>query len=221
MELIHVIVTNSYVKHAEIIFHQTKGLPMGGNASPLLADLCLAIMEVQYITSNPIEGRRLTHTMRYIDDILTLNSTLMNEVYENIYDKSLPLTFDNTSNGQGHYLDLLIDRNTGQLDLYDKRNDFNFKVIRFTHASSNCPRSTGLNTFYSQIVRISRICNDRPSFERHLKDLIAIMTNNSYSTAELRRTIHKVSKNYNAILRKFGLHTKRLINTWLTQNEIY
>ena len=29
MELINVIVTNSYVKHADMIFHQTKGLPMG------------------------------------------------------------------------------------------------------------------------------------------------------------------------------------------------
>lgn len=219
MELVHCVVTNSFVKHADIIFHQTKGLPMGGNASPLLADLCLAMMEMKYIMANPTDGRRLTNTMRYIDDILTLNSTLMKEVHGEIYDKSLPLTFDDTTNGQGHYLDLQINRNTGHIDLYDKRNDFNFTVIRFTHASSNCPRNTGLNTFYSQVIRISRICNEVSDFERHLRDLLVLLLEKGYTTIELRRTLYKVSAAYNAVLRKFNLNTKKLINAWLSRNH--
>ena len=58
-------------------------------------------MEMHYIMANPIDGRRLTHTMRYIDDILTLNSNLMKEVHSKIYDKSLPLAFDDTTTRRG------------------------------------------------------------------------------------------------------------------------
>jgi hypothetical protein len=209
MEMIHFIISNSYVKHAGMLFHQTKGIPMGGNASPLIADLCLSMLEYKYIMSHPTEGRQLTHTMRYIDDILTLNTTIMKDTYKDIYDASLPLSFDDTDNGTGHFLDLQINRNTGVIDLYDKRNDFNFNVIRFTFANSNCPRNIGLNTLYSQIVRIARICSSKNEFDPCFDNLVIAMLSKGFTTTEVTNTVCKVSVAHSAILRKFDLNTRK------------
>ena len=216
-ELIHFIVANSYVKHAGQIFHQTKGLPMGGNASPLLADLCLSILEYKYIMSHPLEGRRLNMSMRYIDDILTLNSNALAECYHEIYPSSLPLSFDDTSDGTGHFLDLHLDRNKGSIDLYDKRVDFSFEVIRFTSASSNCPRTIGTNTMYSQIIRIARICSKRKDFLRNLHSLIEAQIQKGYTIEEIKRTMSKLNNKYQHILKPFQLNTRRLVNNWLKE----
>jgi hypothetical protein len=215
MFLIEYVVKNSYVQHAGINFHQTKGIPMGGNASPLLADLCLSMLEYHYIMQHPAEGRKLSYTMRYIDDILTLNTSLMKEVYRNIYDPSLPLSFDDTSHGHGHYLDLQLDRNTGTIDLYDKRNDFKFDVIRFTQAGSNCPRSIGLNTLYAQLLRIARIVSDPQILYAHFVQLLKSFQSKGYSRAEISRTFHKFGRGHDALLRKFWLHTKKTREHWL------
>jgi hypothetical protein len=215
MFLIEYVVKNSYVQHAGIIFHQTKGIPMGGNASPLLADLCLSMLEYHYIMKHPTEARRLSCTMRYIDDILTLNTSIMKDVYHNIYDPSLPLSFDDTSQGNGHYLDLQLDRNTGSIDLYDKRNDFKFEVIRYTQANSNCPRTIGLNTLFAQLLRVARIVSDPKSLYIHFTQLINIFQTKGYSKAEISRTFHKFGRSHEAILREFGLHTKKLREDWL------
>ena len=45
LDSLRYILYNSYVEFAGIIFLQTQGIPMGGNASPFIADLFLAWQE--------------------------------------------------------------------------------------------------------------------------------------------------------------------------------
>ena len=216
LELTHYVINNSFVTHATYIFRQTKGVPMGGNASPLLADLCLTIMEYKYIHSNPVNARILSNTSRYIDDILVLNTSLLKQVYNDIYDQSLPLTFDDTSNGTGHFLDLQLNRNTGLTTMYDKRNDFKFKVIRFTHASSNCPTTVGTNTIFSQVLRIAKIHSNKDSFIYAINVLRTTFAQNGYKTNDINKAITDACVKHSATLRKFDLHTHRKVSTFLS-----
>ena len=40
--------------------------------------------------------------------------------------------------------------------LYDKRDDFNFRIVNFPYLSSNIPSSPAYGVFISQLVRYSR-----------------------------------------------------------------
>ena len=40
---------NCFVRFGPHVFKRVKGIPMGGNASPLIADLCLANLEFRYM----------------------------------------------------------------------------------------------------------------------------------------------------------------------------
>ena len=198
----------------ESLSDRTVAFPWGGNASPLIADLCLSMMEYKYIMANPKNGRILTNTMRYLDDVLTLNTRMMLECYKEIYDSSLPLNFDDIIDGCGHYLDLSLDRTQGTITLYDKRTDFGFHVIRFTNATSNCPRKIGNNTFYSQVIRMTNVHTSQKTFLMSIEDLIYGMKLIGYGYWELNSTFEKACKQYSGNLRKYKLHTMKKANAF-------
>ena len=172
---------------------------MGANYSPVLADICLSHIEYAYMKMHPDQARRLGLTTRYIDDLLSVGTDALKEFAGEIYPDSLPLSFDDTSNGTAHYLDLMIDRNTKTIDLFDKRKDFQFEVIRFTDASSNVPRSMALNVLYSQTIRLARICSNEQDFKRNMKNLAYLMQSKGYAKTEVTRTFCKVRKKYPAL----------------------
>ena len=68
---------NSFVKFEPHVFEQIKGIPMGGNASPLIADLFLGNLEFRYMgelvssksPDNLRMAKKLSNNSRYIDDI--------------------------------------------------------------------------------------------------------------------------------------------------------
>ena len=65
---------NSFVRFGPYVFKQIKGIPMGGNASPLIADLFLANLEFKYmdklVSSKSPENlrmaKKLSNNSRYV-----------------------------------------------------------------------------------------------------------------------------------------------------------
>ncbi len=55
-----------------------------------------------------------------------------------------------------------------QLSLFDKTAAFSFKVNKVTEATSNVHSRIGYNNFYSQLIRIGRICNNFGSFKQRV-----------------------------------------------------
>ena len=80
--LVHVMDETSVI-FAGNIFRQITGVPMGGNASPLIADLTLCMMEFNYCKSH---ARSNILAVRYIDDILALNCPDFINKAASIYD---------------------------------------------------------------------------------------------------------------------------------------
>ncbi|MCP4585696.1 hypothetical protein, partial [Pseudoalteromonas sp.] len=69
-EMVEVIVDETFVTYSGFIFKQAKGVPMGGNASSMIADLTLAIMEFDFAKDKRNPPILL---VRYIDDIFVAN----------------------------------------------------------------------------------------------------------------------------------------------------
>ena len=72
------IINEVYVVFGGLVFKQTKGIPMGGNCSPLLVDLFLSHCEYMYMStldkSKKFSLAKLwSYTSRYVDDICIVN----------------------------------------------------------------------------------------------------------------------------------------------------
>jgi hypothetical protein len=70
------------------------------------------------------------------------------------------------------FLDLYLEfDDSGQLStkMYDKRDDFNFKIINFPNMCSNVPASPAYGAYISQLIRYARAGNNYSDFlKRHL-----------------------------------------------------
>ena len=68
------------------------------------------------------------------------------------------------------FLDLYLEFNdSGHLTtkLYDKRDDFNFKIINFPNICSNIPASPGYGVYISQFIRYARTISNYSDFLKH------------------------------------------------------
>ena len=73
-------------------------------------------------------GKKFSDTVRYIDNLLTLNNNSFEEEIMNIYPPELTLKRTTESNSRISYLDISISicNNKYAREVYDKRENFNF-----------------------------------------------------------------------------------------------
>ena len=118
------------------IFKQILGIPMGGNASPFIADLYLSWCEYCYMTkiikTDYAMAKLLSYNCRYLDDICTVNFKYFGDIaiyiYIYIYDSTLLIEGSACSYKQDTFLDLYIRVVDGKFvtGIYHKVDDFNF-----------------------------------------------------------------------------------------------
>ena len=215
LDALHYVLFNTYVSFAGNIFLQTIGIPMGGNASPFIADLCLAVMEYRYmeklvkskLDSNRELARSLSLNCRYLDDIGVLNFLGFDSIAKEIYHPSLLLEGSNFGYHNDNFLDLSVRifNGTFTIGIYHKVDDFNFEVINFPFPSSNIHSQVGYNAFYSQLVRYYRLCNNRTDFVARVKMLRIKLSGRGYSLQTLRKSFLKFCGSYPAPS-KYGVH---------------
>ncbi|KAI1720466.1 hypothetical protein DdX_04698 [Ditylenchus destructor] len=101
--------------------HIITGVPQGGNASPLLADLMLTAMEIKYLgTCDNLVKRELSVSFRYIDDLFSLNENIKNHTTA-IYGNVLELNRTDNRNGTA-FLDLDIKLCNEKIEIKTTRN---------------------------------------------------------------------------------------------------
>ena len=77
--MLKILIDNLFVIFGGRVLQQTVGIPMGTNCVPLLADLFLYLYEADFIQgllkkNEKKLARSFNFTLRYIDDVLSLNS---------------------------------------------------------------------------------------------------------------------------------------------------
>ena len=165
------LIDNIYVSIGNRVYRQCVGIPMGTDCAPLLANLFLFYYEYKYmknlIKNNIILAKNFNNTMRYIDDLLTLNNTQFDAAIHDIYPQELQLKKTTESATALSYLDVLITINNGRYStaVFDKRDSFTFNIVNFPHLSSNIPSKPAYGVYISQLVRIGRICSNFVQFK--------------------------------------------------------
>ena len=183
---------------------------MGSPSAPVIADLVLSHLEFKFMTNPRNRGlaERLKYTRRYVDDILSLGSEALKEAAPLIYPDSLPLNFDDTSEGIGHFLDLNINAHTGEYTVFDKRREFSFEVIRFPERNSNQPLKTGLNVLFGQLLRMAKLTNNKAELTKNIRFIAETMRKRGFELKEMIDVGEKVFKRYPLIFRRFNIQSK-------------
>ena len=139
IKYVEYLVENIYVSIGNKVYRQCVGIPMGTDCAPLLANLFLFYYEYKYmkklIKDNIWVAKSFNNTMRYIDDLLTLNNTRFECAIEDIYPPELQLKKTTDSPTTLSYLDILITIDNGKYSttVYDKRDSFNFTIVNFPY----------------------------------------------------------------------------------------
>ena len=87
------------------------------------------------------------------------------------------------------------------IGIYHKVDDFNFDVINFPFPDSNIHSETGYNTFYSQLVRFFRLCNNVTDFSVRVCMVRSKLCSRGYKEKLMHKYFLKFCKNYPVLLK--------------------
>ena len=170
------LIDNIYVEFGNTLHKQTIGIPMGMCCAPLLANLFLMSYEYNFMNTlekdkNP-DVKLFSSTFRYIDDLISLNNNAFESYLDQIYPPELSITKETKSDKEASYLDLLITVKDDKFHtkLYDKRDDFNFKIVNYPYPiASNIPEKPAYGVYASRVISFVRACDNYVDFsERHI-----------------------------------------------------
>ena len=210
LEALEIILFNTYIQFNGTVFKQILGIPMGGNASPFIADLYLSWCEYCYVTNLTKTdynlAKRLSYNCRYLDDICTVNLKDFDTISKDIYDNTLIFEGSTCSYKRDNFLDLYIRVIDGKFvtGIYHKLDDFNFEVISYPFADSNIHSSFGYSTFYSQLIRFHRLCNNKSDFLFRAKLICQKLINRGYKFNLLRKSFMRFINKYPVEI-KYGI----------------
>lgn len=185
---------NNYVTFNEEVFLQTCGIGMGTNYSSTAANLFLFYFEYWYT----VKHNKKLRIFRYIDDILVFNFDL-NEEWNLIYPSYLKLNKSNLIDSYAAFLDISFSilNNKLNLDLYDKRKNFNFFSISMPHWHSNLHKKVFINILINQLNRFNKICNNSFNLKKQIFLFIAnLYYYNNFPLAFLRHYVKIFLKQY-------------------------
>ena len=101
---------------------------------------------------------------------------------------------------------------SGQLSTkaYDKRDDFNFKIINFPNMCSNIPAAPAYGVYISQLIRYAR--------KRHLH-LRNRLLNQGYEKSRLIRSLKKYIFRYQDLVEIYSVSAETIISDAFSHSE--
>ena len=195
------LIGNVYVLNGETRRQQSLGIPMGTNCAPALANLYLYAYESAFIdrlrADKGDDTAAAFHlTFRLIDDVLSVDNPAFKPAAVvpaergGIYPQALLLNETTITNKEVTFLGMRIrqsDSGTLCLDVYDKRKDFPFTVVRYPSMSSLIPQFMPYGVFVSQLYRYYRICTSADAFVGRAADLGRTMLQRGCNFVRLSR----------------------------------
>jgi hypothetical protein len=165
------LVDNIFLVNGKICRRQKSGIPMGTNPAPAFCNMYLYYYESTWIDKLVEKG--LSHlalqyhlTFRLIDDVFSADNPDFDDFQKNCFPTQLNLKETTLVNGDLNFLGMKIKNMGHSLDfqVYDKKKDFPFEVVRYPHLLSEIPENICYGVFTSMLYRFYRINSSHTSF---------------------------------------------------------
>ena len=92
--------------------------------------------------------------------------------------------------------------------LYDKRKDFNFKIVNYPFLCGNVPKRPSYGVFLSQVVRFSRVCMEYQCFISECRTLVRKLLTQGYTESMIKIYLDKLSNLYQRLYNKDSITVK-------------
>jgi hypothetical protein len=198
---------------------------MGSDPAPFMANLFLYYYESKFLKTykmkNMANARKFNNIFRFIDDLIAINDDgLFEKNIKNIYPDELELKKENAGTREASFLDLNINITNKQfsLKLYDKRDDFNFDIVRMPFLSNNMPSRIFYSSFTSELLRYARCTTEKKNFLSDCHNLIDRMMHQG-AKGKINRTrvsIHRIFNKHKPIFLPFFQTAKAFSDTILS-----
>jgi hypothetical protein len=216
IEMLRHLINNIYCTLGDKTFKQAIGIPMGTDCAPFLANFYLHLKEYNWIKQKTQKGgkekemilKHFNHSFRYLDDFLGLNNgNKLEEYREEIYGLRIDVT-NEENNKKGDYCNLKLEITNGHIsiDLYNKRDTYDFEIIQFPHFTSNTNKSTDMDVIHGQLNTYLTICDNLEKFIRRGRmDLWKMIIINGQSKKGLEQRVWKfLTRNQDTCLQKYN-----------------
>ena len=217
-EALTFLLDNIFVRYGNSIYRQVIGIPMGTNCAPLVADLFLYCYERDFMLSlNPGSQSEVisafNDTSRYLDDIFNIDNPYFDTMVSSIYPKELQLNKANTSDTSASFLDLDLSIKNGIISskIYDKRDDFDFKIVNYPNLGGDVPRATSYGVYISQLIRYARACSSVEDFNDRNRVITEKLLKQGYRYDKLRKTFSKFYYRNLTLINKYKCNLKSLL----------
>ena len=173
---------------------QVKGTAMGTRAAPNYANLFMGLFEERHIYKS-IWKKHIRYFGRYIDDLFIIwtgsEASLLEFInhLNNVHD--LIKFTHKYSKEEIEFLDVLIKKcSKGYLstDVFQKDTD----THSYLHSTSAHPIHCKKSIPYSRFKRLRRICSEKDTLKKRIKEFIEYFVNSGYSRRALLKTAKRV-----------------------------
>ena len=211
------LITKCYFTVGNTVFIQIIGIPMGTDPAPFWANLFLYFYEKRFITSlgsqDTLRGYKYHGVMRFIDDLCAINDGGdFGKSFLEIYPPELELKVEHEGNHATFLdLDISVVDNRFIYKLYDKRDNFNFFIVRMPQVSSNIPSSVFYGSALSEFLRIARCTLLFEDFCRKAVELFKRMLKQGGDKNTLVNQIKKAYHRHQEAFLKFNVSLNEMI----------
>ena len=110
------------------------------------------------------------------------------------------------------YINITIIGRKYRTKIYDKRDDYNFRIVNFPYMNSNIPIKPAYGIYISQLVRIGRICEEYSAFMDRNRMITDRLIKQGFRYSKLCKTFKKFSRNHRTIFNRYGVSVRQHID---------
>ena len=96
--------------------------------------------------------------------------------------------------------------------LYDKRDDFNFPIVKSPFLSSNIPSAPAFGVYVSQLIHYARACSNYQDFMEHGKVLTTKLLIQGYQKTKLIATLKKFYGRRHDLVNPYNMAVSRIVS---------
>ena len=138
-----------------------------------------------------------------------------------IYPPELEVKETTDTASSASFLDLYLEfDDSGQIStkIYDKLDDFNFKIIHFPNMCSNIPASPAYGVYISQLIRYARASSNYSDFMKRLH-LRNRLLDQGYEKIRLIRSLKKFIFRYQDFVEIYSVSAEKIIKDGFSYSE--
>ena len=105
--------------------------------------------------------------------------------------------------------------------IYDKRDNFDFFIVKFPFLDGDVPRPHSYEVYISQLIRFARVCRHVEDFNARNKCLTAKLLKQGYRYHKLRKVFSKFCRRHYELISKFNVGLKSLLHQGISEPELY